>query len=135
MRLLIIGILLVNMPFFSFAKEYFSKKESTRHEVEKIIEELPKDKINELLLIRKNIIEDEIEFKNKLISLRSLSNKAMQERNEVEYKAILSQINVLKNERNIVRAIYKKQIENILQIELPINIYMEEEKFEYKVSI
>ncbi|NME36161.1 MULTISPECIES: hypothetical protein [Fusobacterium] len=135
MRLLIIGLLLVNMPFFSFAREYFAKNESTRHKVERIIEALPEEKINELLLIRKNIIEDEIDFKNKLISLRSLSNKAMQERNEVEYRAILSQISILKNERNLVRAIYKKQIENILQIELPINLYMEEEQFEYKVSI
>lgn len=135
MKLLIIFILLINMSFLSFAKEYFAKKESTRYKVEKIIEKLPDEKINELLSIRKNIIKDEIDFKNKLISLRSLSNKAMQEKNEVEYKAILSQINILKNERNLVRAIYKKQIENILQIELPINIYVEEEKFEYKVSI
>lgn len=135
MKLLIIILTFINMPIFSFSKDYLIKKENTRYEIEKIIKDLPKEKINELLLIRKNIIEDEIEFKDKLISLRSLSNKAMKEKNEVEYRAILSQINILKNERTLVRAIYKKQIENILQIELPINLYMEEERFEYKVSI
>ena len=89
---------LIAFSTISLAEEVTSQKEVDVYKTKKILSELPQDKIKALINVKKNILNDEINFRNRFIELRSLSNIALKENNENKYKTLMEEIGLLKDE-------------------------------------
>lgn len=114
----------------SLAEEITSQKEVDVYKTKKILSELPQDKIKALINVKKNILNDEINFRNRFIELRSLSNIALKENNENKYKTLMEEIGLLKDEMEFIRFYRLQEIENILGTEIPY-FYNDETMFDY----
>lgn len=114
----------------SLAEEITSQKEVDVYKTKKILSELPQDKIKALINVKKNILNDEISFRNRFIELRSLSNIALKENNENKYKTLMEEIGLLKDEMEFIRFYRLQEIENILGTEIPY-FYNDETMFDY----
>ena len=114
----------------SLAEEVTSQKEVDVYKTKKILSELPQDKIKALINVKKNILNDEINFRNRFIELRSLSNIALKENNENKYKTLMEEIGLLKDEMEFIRFYRLQEIENILGTEIPY-FYNDETMFDY----
>ena len=114
----------------SLAEEVASQKEVDVYKTKKILSELPQDKIKALINVKKNILNDEINFRNRFIELRSLSNIALKENNENKYKTLMEEIGLLKDEMEFIRFYRLQEIENILGTEIPY-FYNDETMFDY----
>ncbi len=94
---------LIAFSTISLAEEVTSQKEVDVYKTKKILSELPQDKIKALINVKKNILNDEINFRNRFIELRSLSNIALKENNENKYKTLMEEIGLLKDEMEFIR--------------------------------
>ena len=121
---------LIAFSTISLAEEVTSQKEVDVYKTKKILSELPQDKIKALINIKKNILNDEINFRNRFIELRSLSNIALKENNESRYKTLMEEIGLLKDEMEFIRFYRLQEIENILETEIPY-FYNDETIFDY----
>lgn len=121
---------LIAFSTISLAEEVTSQKEVDVYKTKKILSELPQDKIKALINIKKNILNDEINFRNRFIELRSLSNIALKENNENKYKTLMEEIGLLKDEMEFIRFYRLQEIENILGTEIPY-FYNDETMFDY----
>lgn len=115
---------------FSLAETFPPEKEINIYKTKKVVLKLPKEKLKALVNIKKDIITDEINFRNRFIELRSLSNKALKENNEAEYRCLIKKIAFLKSERDIMRFYRLQEIENIIGTKIP-TFYDNEAIFEY----
>lgn len=129
MKNLIFSFLIV-FSTISIAEEPTTQKEVDIYKTKKILSELPKDKIKALTNVKKNILNDEINFRNRFIELRSLSNIALKENNESKYKTLMEEISLLKDEMEFIRFYRLQEIENILETEIPY-FYNDETFFDY----
>lgn len=129
MKNLIFSFLIV-FSTISLAEEVTSQKEVDVYKTKKILSELPQDKIKALINVKKNILNDEINFRNRFIELRSLSNIALKENNESRYKTLMEEIGLLKDEMEFIRFYRLQEIENILGTEIPY-FYNDETMFDY----
>lgn len=121
---------LIAFSTISLAEEITSQKEVDVYKTKKILSELPQDKIKALINVKKNILNDEINFRNRFIELRSLSNIALKENNENKYKTLMEEIGLLKDEMEFIRFYRLQEIENILGTEIPY-FYNDETMFDY----
>lgn len=121
---------LIALSTISLAEEVTSQKEVDVYKTKKILSELPQDKIKALINVKKNILNDEINFRNRFIELRSLSNLALKENNESRYKTLIEEIGLLKDEMEFIRFYRLQEIENILETEIPY-FYNNETVFDY----
>lgn len=121
---------LIAFSTISLAEEVTSQKEVDVYKTKKILSELPQDKIKALINVKKNILNDEINFRNRFIELRSLSNIALKENNENKYKTLMEEIGLLKDEMEFIRFYRLQEIENILGTEIPY-FYNDETMFDY----
>lgn len=121
---------LIAFSTISLAEEVASQKEVDVYKTKKILSELPQDKIKALINVKKNILNDEINFRNRFIELRSLSNIALKENNENKYKILMEEIGLLKDEMEFIRFYRLQEIENILGTEIPY-FYNDETMFDY----
>ena len=121
---------LIAFSTISLAEEVTSQKEVDIYKTKKILSELPQDKIKALINVKKNILNDEINFRNRFIELRSLSNIALKENNENKYKTLMEEIGLLKDEMEFIRFYRLQEIENILGTEIPY-FYNDETMFDY----
>lgn len=121
---------LIALSTISLAEEVTSQKEVDVYKTKKILSELPQDKIKALINVKKNILNDEINFRNRFIELRSLSNLALKENNESRYKTLMEEIGLLKDEMEFIRFYRLQEIENILETEIPY-FYNNETVFDY----
>lgn len=121
---------LIAFSTISLAEEVASQKEVDVYKTKKILSELPQDKIKALINVKKNILNDEINFRNRFIELRSLSNIALKENNENKYKTLMEEIGLLKDEMEFIRFYRLQEIENILGTEIPY-FYNDETLFDY----
>ena len=121
---------LIAFSTISLAEEVASQKEVDVYKTKKILSELPQDKIKALINVKKNILNDEINFRNRFIELRSLSNIALKENNENKYKVLMEEIGLLKDEMEFIRFYRLQEIENILGTEIPY-FYNDETMFDY----
>ena len=121
---------LIAFSTISLAEEVTSQKEVDVYKTKKILSELPQDKIKALINVKKNILNDEINFRNRFIELRSLSNIALRENNENKYKTLMEEIGLLKDEMEFIRFYRLQEIENILGTEIPY-FYNDETMFDY----
>lgn len=121
---------LIAFSTISLAEEVTSQKEVDVYKTKKILSELPQDKIKALINVKKNILNDEINFRNRFIELRSLSNIALKENNENKYKTLMEEIGLLKDEMEFIRFYRLQEIENILGTEIPY-FYNDETIFDY----
>lgn len=121
---------LIAFSAISLAEEVASQKEVDIYKTKKILSELPQDKIKALINVKKNILNDEINFRNRFIELRSLSNIALKENNENKYKTLMEEIGLLKDEMEFIRFYRLQEIENILGTEIPY-FYNDETMFDY----
>lgn len=121
---------LIAFSAISLAEEVASQKEVDVYKTKKILSELPQDKIKALINVKKNILNDEINFRNRFIELRSLSNIALKENNENKYKTLMEEIGLLKDEMEFIRFYRLQEIENILGTEIPY-FYNDETMFDY----
>ncbi|MCF2612019.1 hypothetical protein [Fusobacterium perfoetens] len=121
---------LIAFSTISLAEEVASQKEVDVYKTKKILSELPQDKIKALINVKKNILNDEINFRNRFIELRSLSNIALKENNENKYKTLMEEIGLLKDEMEFIRFYRLQEIENILGTEIPY-FYNDETMFDY----
>lgn len=121
---------LIAFSTISLAEEVTSQKEVDVYKTKKILSELPQDKIKALINVKKNILNDEINFRNRFIELRSLSNIALRENNESRYKTLMEEIGLLKDEMEFIRFYRLQEIENILETEIPY-FYNDETIFDY----
>ena len=121
---------LIAFSTISLAEEVTSQKEVDVYKTKKILSELPQDKIKALINVKKNILNDEINFRNRFIELRSLSNIALKENNENKYKTLMEEIGLLKDEMEFIRFYRLQEIENILETEIPY-FYNDETLFDY----
>ena len=121
---------LIAFSTISLAEEVTSQKEVDVYKTKKILSELPQDKIKALINVKKNILNDEINFRNRFIELRSLSNIALKENNENKYKNLMEEIGLLKDEMEFIRFYRLQEIENILGTEIPY-FYNDETMFDY----
>lgn len=121
---------LITFSTISLAEEVASQKEVDVYKTKKILSELPQDKIKALINVKKNILNDEINFRNRFIELRSLSNIALKENNENKYKTLMEEIGLLKDEMEFIRFYRLQEIENILGTEIPY-FYNDETMFDY----
>lgn len=121
---------LIAFSTISLAEEVTSQKEVDVYKTKKILSELPQDKIKALINVKKNILNDEINFRNRFIELRSLSNIALRENNESRYKTLMEEIGLLKDEMEFIRFYRLQEIENILGTEIPY-FYNDETMFDY----
>lgn len=121
---------LIAFSTISLAEEVASQKEVDVYKTKKILSELPQDKIKTLINVKKNILNDEINFRNRFIELRSLSNIALKENNENKYKTLMEEIGLLKDEMEFIRFYRLQEIENILGTEIPY-FYNDETMFDY----
>lgn len=121
---------LIAFSTISLAEEVTSQKELDVYKTKKILSELPQDKIKALINVKKNILNDEINFRNRFIELRSLSNIALKENNENKYKTLMEEIGLLKDEMEFIRFYRLQEIENILGTEIPY-FYNDETMFDY----
>ena len=121
---------LIAFSTISLAEEVASQKEVDVYKTKKILSELPQDKIKALINVKKNILNDEISFRNRFIELRSLSNIALKENNENKYKTLMEEIGLLKDEMEFIRFYRLQEIENILGTEIPY-FYNDETMFDY----
>lgn len=121
---------LIAFSTISLAEEVTSQKEVDVYKTKKILSELPQDKIKALINVKKNILNDEINFRNRFIKLRSLSNIALRENNENKYKTLMEEIGLLKDEMEFIRFYRLQEIENILGTEIPY-FYNDETMFDY----
>ena len=121
---------LIAFSTISLAEEVTSQKEVDVYKTKKILSELPQDKIKALINVKKNILNDEINFRNRFIELRSLSNIALKENNESRYKTLMEEIGLLKDEMEFIRFYRLQEIENILGTEIPY-FYNDETMFDY----
>lgn len=121
---------LIAFSTISLAEEVTSQKEVDVYRTKKILSELPQDKIKALINVKKNILNDEINFRNRFIELRSLSNIALKENNENKYKTLMEEIGLLKDEMEFIRFYRLQEIENILGTEIPY-FYNDETMFDY----
>lgn len=121
---------LIALSTISLAEEVASQKEVDVYKTKKILSELPQDKIKALINVKKNILNDEINFRNRFIELRSLSNLALKENNESRYKTLMEEIGLLKDEMEFIRFYRLQEIENILETEIPY-FYNNETVFDY----
>lgn len=121
---------LIAFSTISLAEESVSQKEVDVYKTKKILSELPQDKIKALINVKKNILNDEINFRNRFIELRSLSNIALKENNESRYKTLMEEIGLLKDEMEFIRFYRLQEIENILETEIPY-FYNDETIFDY----
>ena len=121
---------LIAFSTISLAEEVASQKEVDVYKTKKILSELPQDKIKALINVKKNILNDEINFRNRFIELRSLSNIALKENNENKYKTLMEEIGLLKDEMEFIRFYRLQEIENILETEIPY-FYNDETMFDY----
>ena len=121
---------LIAFSTISLAEEVTSQKEVDVYKTKKILSELPQDKIKALINVKKNILNDEINFRNRFIELRSLSNIALKENNENKYKTLMEEIGLLKDEMEFIRFYRLQEIENILGTEIPY-FYNDETLFDY----
>lgn len=121
---------LIAFSTISLAEEITSQKEVDVYKTKKILSELPQDKIKALINVKKNILNDEINFRNRFIELRSLSNIALKENNENKYKTLMEEIGLLKDEMEFIRFYRLQEIENILGTEIPY-FYNDETLFDY----
>lgn len=129
MKNLIFSFLIV-FSTISLSEEVTSQKEVDVYKTKKILSELPQDKIKALINVKKNILNDEINFRNRFIELRSLSNIALKENNESRYKTLMEEIGLLKDEMEFIRFYRLQEIENILETEIPY-FYNDETMFDY----
>lgn len=121
---------LIAFSTISLSEEVASQKEVDIYKTKKILSELPQDKIKALINVKKNILNDEINFRNRFIELRSLSNIALKENNENKYKTLMEEIGLLKDEMEFIRFYRLQEIENILGTEIPY-FYNDETMFDY----
>ncbi|MDY2980112.1 MAG: hypothetical protein SOR81_00680 [Fusobacterium sp.] len=121
---------LIAFSTISLAEEVASQKEVDVYKTKKILSKLPQDKIKALINVKKNILNDEINFRNRFIELRSLSNIALKENNENKYKTLMEEIGLLKDEMEFIRFYRLQEIENILGTEIPY-FYNDETMFDY----
>ena len=121
---------LIAFSTISLAEEVTSQKEVDVYKTKKILSELPQDKIKALINVKKNILNDEINFRNRFIELRSLSNIALKENNENKYKTLMEEIGLLKDKMEFIRFYRLQEIENILGTEIPY-FYNDETMFDY----
>lgn len=121
---------LIAFSTISLAEEVTSQKEVDVYKTKKILSELPQDKIKALINVKKNILNDEINFRNRFIELRSLSNIALKENNENKYKTLMEEIGLLKDEMEFIRFYRLQEIENILGTEISY-FYNDETMFDY----
>lgn len=121
---------LIAFSTISLSEEVTSQKEVDVYKTKKILSELPQDKIKALINVKKNILNDEINFRNRFIELRSLSNIALKENNENKYKTLMEEIGLLKDEMEFIRFYRLQEIENILGTEIPY-FYNNETMFDY----
>ena len=121
---------LIAFSTISLAEEVASQKEVDVYKTKKILSEFPQDKIKALINVKKNILNDEINFRNRFIELRSLSNIALKENNENKYKTLMEEIGLLKDEMEFIRFYRLQEIENILGTEIPY-FYNDETMFDY----
>lgn len=121
---------LIAFSTISLAEEVASQKEVDVYKTKKILSELPQDKIKALINVKKNILNDEINFRNRFIELRSLSNIALKENNKNKYKTLMEEIGLLKDEMEFIRFYRLQEIENILGTEIPY-FYNDETMFDY----
>lgn len=121
---------LIAFSTISLSEEVTSQKEVDVYKTKKILSELPQDKIKALINVKKNILNDEISFRNRFIELRSLSNIALKENNENKYKTLMEEIGLLKDEMEFIRFYRLQEIENILGTEIPY-FYNDETMFDY----
>lgn len=121
---------LIAFSTISLSEEVTSQKEVDVYKTKKILSELPQDKIKALINVKKNILNDEINFRNRFIELRSLSNIALKENNENKYKTLMEEIGLLKDEMEFIRFYRLQEIENILGTEIPY-FYNDETMFDY----
>ena len=121
---------LIAFSTISLAEEVTSQKEVDVYKTKKILSELPQDKIKALINVKKNILNDEINFRNRFIELRSLSNIALKENNENKYKTLMEEIGLLKDEMEFIRFYRLQEIETILGTEIPY-FYNDETMFDY----
>lgn len=114
----------------SLANDYFTEKELDVTKTQKITTELPCEKVRALIKIKKDIIADEIHFRNRFNRLRSLSNEALKDNNETRYKVLIREIALLKDEMELMRFYRLQEIENIVGTRVP-KFYNDETVFEY----
>ena len=115
---------------FSLSEDFPLEKEIDIYRTREVVSKLPLEKVKALIKIKKNIITDEINFRNRFIELRSLSNKALKENNEAKYRHLIKEIAFLKSERDIMRFYRLQEIENILGTKVP-SFYDDETIFDY----
>ena len=111
----------MTLSTFSFSEvgETFSNKIEIETEISELLKELPKEKIKKILSVKRDIMTNEINFRNRFIELRSSANRALKEKNEKKYRSLMVEIGILKNERNLLRTYYFHEIENIIGVEFP----------------
>ena len=111
----------MTLSTFSFSEvgETFSNKIEIETEISELLKELPKEKIKKILSVKRDIMTNEINFRNRFIELRSSANRALKEKNEKKYRSLMVEIGILKNERNLLRTYYFHKIENIIGVEFP----------------
>lgn len=104
---------------FSEVRETFSNKIEIETEISELLKELPKEKAKKILSVKKDIMTNEINFRNRFVELRSSANRALKEKNEKKYRSLMVEIGILKNERNLLRTYYFREIEDIIGVEFP----------------
>ncbi|WP_300331380.1 hypothetical protein [Fusobacterium sp.] len=134
LNLIICFFLALSTFSFSSVENYLSEKAENDFEISQLLKDLPKEKLMQLLSVKKNIMTDEINFRNRFIELRSSANRALKDKNEKKYKCLMSEIGILKNERNLLRTYHIKEIEGILGIKIP-NFYKSDPLFESSILL
>lgn len=111
----------MTLSTFSFSEvgETFSNKIEIETEISELLKELPKEKAKKILSVKKDIMTNEINFRNRFVELRSSANRALKEKNEKKYRSLMVEIGILKNERNLLRTYYFREIEDIIGVEFP----------------
>lgn len=134
LNLIICFFLTLSTFSFSSVENLLSGKSDNDFEISQLLKELPDEKLIKLLSVRKNIMTDEINFRNRFIELRSSANKALKDKNEKKYRSLMCEIGILKNERNLLRTYHIQEIENILGIKIP-NFYRSDPLFESSILL
>ncbi len=134
LNLIIYFFLALSTFSFSSVEDYFLEKTENDSEISQLLKELPKEKLMKLLSVKKDIMTEEINFRNRFIELRSSANRALKDKNEKKYKSLMLEIDSLKTERNLLRAYHHQEIENILGIKVP-NFYKSDPLFEVSISL
>lgn len=115
MKFLVIFFMIFNLIFaYNESDENCHTPKFTRIKPEKF-KKLSKEKINELNLLKKIIIEKELSIQLKLKFLRSQLNEAVKDNNEIKYTEIKKEILNLRKQKKFLKNLNYNKINEILQ--------------------